>query len=418
MKNFRSKILHLLAAQLCLFVATPSAIHAQTNSRTCTALVQIGNDLWLTQSDGTPINQITNDGDLKYDASISRDGRVISYTGKSYNNRVLLVNPSGQILASIDTQARDANIGLEWMSKDLLRVQEHVSPSSSSYRFIQVPVDNPTKATLLRDPPVEGKSCSKSPKHSIMACTQGDSVDLNERTIYYAPSAFKNSDDLQTITLSSGANITTATIPGFNVEIANVAKDSVLIKITLPDASSQQSYVPYGDVMPILVPTTDPDRNSNVFGFQPLRVSNNHGVVTLKIKKSLTGETVFENGPVWSLDGTKIAVVELDGRNVRTLVILRRKLGDRGEEKENEETDIIIAKTLLPIEGPVKSINFTSKDTIQVEGKEQIYQATIPNHGKGRGNWPYTLIPALPDQLMVNINNTALLANVKDWSCK
>lgn len=412
----RFESLNFLKAAVVLPALVFGTPYVQAAPSNCSALVQVINDLWVVRPDGTLINQITNDNQLKSAATFSSDGTLIAYSGASNDNHVTLVSKSGQVLANIDTQATDAITGLHWISPDILRIQEHVSPTSSLYRFVKVPSNSPSNASLLPGTPLQGGSCSKSPKRNDTACTQADAVVVNNRPIYYAPDPFRSATDLQVFTLAAGATITTSTSPAFGLEIGKIEDGVASLKVTPPDGNWQKSNVKFGDVMPIVVASAGSDGGSTVYGFQPLRARgdrDDHGTITLAMKKSLVGETVFERGPVWDPDGDRLAFVESNAIGERTLVLVRREMGDADEQKGES-----IGTTVLPIQGPIRSVQFLSRNQIQVEGQTQVYQASPPLHAKVGGQWSYTLSPALPTQISVTINDRSTITDVIGWACQ
>ena len=110
-----------IISAILLFVAA-NLVSAQTTAETCNALVQVGNDLWLVQQNGNPINRLTNDGNVKFASAISQDGKFIAYNGGlAASNIATLLDATGRFLGYIDLNLTDAITGLTWYNSNLLR---------------------------------------------------------------------------------------------------------------------------------------------------------------------------------------------------------------------------------------------------------------------------------------------------------
>lgn len=407
-----TRLLRLVVATVIISILSSESANAQTS---CIALVEIKNDLWTVRQNGALINRATSDALLKSAAALSPDGRLIAYSGVSNDNNVSIIDADGRVVATVDTRAKDAITGLMWVSTDIVRVQEHVSPTSGLYRFVEVPSSNPAMARLLPGEPATGSRCMRSPKRSEMACMQADTLLLNNRATYYTPDPFQTAEMLQSESLTFGSAIRTSTSPEFEVSIGNAGGQAVTIKVTLPDGSWQQSVVKYGEVFPIAVVVPEADGSSALFGFRPLRLhgkDDRENTITIAVIKSVIGETIFESDPTWSSDGSHLAFVELNASGERTLALIRREMGNA-----NSPSSIITQKTALPLDGPIRSMMFRTNGQIEVTGQTQVYLGTPPSPSTPSDKWSYTLTPALPSKIDVIVNGVKSVSDVIGWGC-
>lgn len=418
--KFHSKRGALKIVSLMMLLAFSNYAAAQTANTNCQALVQLRNDLWLVRQDGSPVLQLTNDGKSKFASSMSQDGKIIAYSGGLFAGNITLLDTSARFLANIDLRTQDSVTGLNWIDPKLLRVQEHISPSSSLYHFVKIPNGSISANTLTEVAQAKGGSCALSPKFKRIACIEGDTISLKKRNIYYSPSQFSSATKLQTLDLNVGRIVSTSTDPSFKLEVKEISDKTIALKITTPDNLWQIEYVRIGDTAPVIYTSDASADRATVFGFSPRIKDKKGGVVTVDVMKSTTDQFSFEGGLNWDLRGRRLATIEANDAGQRSLLLLNRQRSDDNNDEENEDRDegSIDAKILLPIGGPIRSVDFTSDTHIRVVGATQVFEQNIPAHGPIPANMSYTITPALPKQLTIKIGTATTTVPVQDWACR
>jgi len=394
---------HLLAV---LFFACEAA--QATVPAGCSALVEMNNDLWFASSNGNLTQQLTRDGKMKFSTALSPNGKVIAYSGESFNG-VTLLDESGRLLGQVDIGTKDAITNLEWTSPNLLQASEHVGPSSSRFHFLKISTNNYNGAILLPSSPAEGLSCELAPNGRDVACAVRDAITLDGREIFYAPSGFDSAMTIQNLDATVSTTTSLQSIPGVNVTVVDASSDTIHLKLMLPNGSWQEQYVKPGETMHVDL------GNGTLYGIKPT-LSGDDQVVLLSVLQSATGAGFIESGPVWDVSGRRLAFVEGNGIGQRTLVILNKELGASAINK-NAMQGAIDGQTVLPIMGPISSIEFLTDTSLKVTGPLQIYLATIPAQGKIR-EWKYILNDAFPAHLFVQTGTTTQLLDVIGWTCQ
>jgi len=388
---------------------------AQIESQKCEALVQLQNDLWLVQQDGNPLSRLTNDGMSKFASAISPDGTRIGYSWGSSGNNVRLVDNNGGYLGDIDFSVRDAITDLKWINANLLRAAEHVAPTYSKYYFVNVPTDSDFSRKLRQVAQAEGSNCTLSSIHRKVACVQGDTITINNKIIYYVPDKFTAKTVLQTLNIDLGAAIITATDPSFKLEVKEIYDKTVALKVTSPDGLWKLEYVRIGDTMPVTVVGYDSaGGRPSIYGFTPTIDNKKSGFVTVKVSKSTTGSFYFEGDIAWDLHGRHIAAVEANDAGQRSLLILDRHHSDDDNEHNEHDENTTSARVSVPIDGPIKSVEFISNTRIRVIGSTQVFEQEITAQGAVLTGI-YSITPALPTKLTMNNGTMIVVVPVEGW---
>jgi hypothetical protein len=385
-----------------------SATFAQTAS-SCKALVQIRNNLWLVKADGSVIGQVTNDSQFRSAAALSPSGNLIAFSGKDSPSDVSLVDTSGRLITDVDVQATDAITELKWINSALLRAEEHSAPDAGRFHFIQFGPGN--TASVLQTAPAEGSTCATSPNGKDMVCAIGAAaVELNGRTIYQATDAFASATTVQAIDIAVGTAAMTSTSPPFRVDVIGIDGTTVQMRITTADGFWTEQYVPAGNAMDVQF--SDAADTASQYAVLPA-TNTNSGVVHLSILRSGIGQYSFEGGIAWDPRGERIAVVEANANGQRSWVLLNRQMG----QAATTGNGAVDAKEVLPIDGPVRSVAFTSDTHLRIEGANQVFDKDIPAEGKIAAGGPYLISPGLPQQLTVSLGTGSSVAEVRGWSC-
>lgn len=393
-----------LAFSLVLLVAsaTQAAVPAS-----CSALLKIKDDLWFFNSNGKLTQRLTWDGRMKYAVALSPNGKVIAYSGVSFNG-VTLLDASGRVLGQVDVGTKDAITNLVWVGTNLLQVGEHVNPSTSQFHFLQISSDSYNGATLLPTTTTQGQSCQLAPNGRDVACTVSDAITLNNHEIFYAPTGFDSAVTIQNIQAIISTTIALKSVPGVSVTVVDASPETIHLKLTLPDETWQEHYTTPGNTIPIHF------GDETLYGIKPM-LSGDSQVVLLSVVQSTTGASFIETGPVWDVSGRRLAFVQANGIGQRELTVLNKELGT-GAINKNVMRGAIDGQTMLPIAGPISTIQFLTDTSLKVIGPQQIYLATIPAQGKIR-DWKYTLSDTLPTQLNVQTGTASQLFDVIGWTC-
>jgi hypothetical protein len=407
MRKF-TKLLFARNGLTALALAIPALALGQTIPPNCKALVQVDNNLWLSQG-GATLRQVTNDMQFRSAAALSPDGKIIAYSGKNSPDDITFLDNSGRLITNLDLHAQDSIVAMEWVSPTLLRADEHIGPAANRSHFVRVASGSPS----LIPGDSSGGMCAISPDLKNMACTTRDALTLNDRDIFYSTSAFASASTLQTIDMAVGSSVISSTSPSFRIEVREIdSKDkTVQLRITTPDGLWQEQRVPAGGTMPV---TADEKAGNppSVFGFMPV-FGNNPGAVRLYIKKSNTGAWLFEGHVAWDPRGKRIAVVEASGLGQRTWLLVNREMGQADNGKGGVD-----AREQLPIDGPIKKIAFTSDTHIRIEGATQAFEKDIPAQGKVPAGTPYRITQAMPGKISVNVGGNSVIADVKGLACQ
>lgn len=399
---------------LAIMLALSSHALAQTSSN-CQALVVFQNDLWFVKQDGAPLLRLTRDGNEKYAAALSPDGKTIAYNSSESGQKVTLIDANGGNLANVDVNATSAIEGVDWLTSNLLRVEEHLNPNNSTFHFVIIPTAIKNSTLFKQLPTAKGRSCTPSPKHKRIACVLGG-VFVNGQHTYSLTSSFTSATILHNITLSGGSVATTLTDPPFNLEMVEISGDRVGLKVTAPDGFSKLQYVSPGGTMSFSL--ADDDIVSPVYGFSPTITDKKRRIVNVRVLKSKTGHYSLEGGVAWDPHGRRIAIVEANDVGQRSLIILNRQRSDDDDDnREENESSNVDGRIMLPIAGPISSIEFTSDKHIRVTGSSQVFEQDIPAHGPIPAGSSYTVTLALPKQLTVTSGMISLTVPVQGWVC-
>ena len=415
--NYQGELMHTislkfkLALALVVAFAAPGFVSAQAIPASCTAMVQVNSDLWLVRPDGRPTAQLTRDGRTKFAVAMSPNGKVIAFSGRDYLADVTLIDAGGRQLGSVDVPARDLITGLEWVSGNQLKVQEHLNPRNSLYSFLTIATDPFTSVSQLPAAKVGGGNCALARDGKNMACMAGDSVTLNERDVYYLAGPFESATVLQSVDAAVGTTVAATTRPSLRIEVKEIVDQTVHLKATTSDGQGQEQYVPNGGSMRLAyAPPADLKGAPPIYAVTASINKYNPGVVSLIVKQSKMALS-FEAGPVWDPRGKRIAFIESDTAGQRWLVLINKEMGAAAQLG-----GALDARVLLPVAGPVASIRFASDTHIVVEGASQVFEQDIPAQGKVPANASYTIKPALPKQLNVTIGPTSTLTAVNGWT--
>jgi len=395
-------------ALVCVLSVLSGAAMAQTRS-SCKALVEISNNLWLVNPDGSVIKQVTNDSQFRTAAALNPAGNLIAFSGKNSPMDVTVLDASGRFIEDVDVRAADAIMQLDWINSSLLLAEEHLNPNASRFHWIRFGPGN--SASVLHTAPAEGSTCAASPDAKEMACVLGAAaLELNGRTVFVATDAIASATTVQAIDVAVGTGVTTSTSPAFRVDVLGIDGATVHLKITSSDGLWTEQYVPAGSSMDVQL--GDGADRTPQYVVLPT-VSTNSGVVHLSILKSDTGAYSFEGGIAWSPSGKRLALVEANPAGQRFWVLLNRHMG-RAAISGHGAVD---AREVLPIDGPVRSIVFTSDTHLRIEGASQVFDKDIPADGKVPAGGPYLVGPAMPQQLTVKVGAANSIGEVKGWSC-
>lgn len=443
--TFKRKPNILNSAFLAILLAVSGHASAGTIPANCRALVEMRNDLWFIKPDSSPPFQVTHDGKMKdVIAGVSPDGKMIAYMDQMPDDftqdNLALIDLNGTLLSKTNLHTEGFVISLKWANANLLQVGGHVSPSVSSYQFVQVPSGGLHPVFLRQLPPIEGISCTSSPNNRDVACISdfysgGISLNGNDRDIYDTPDSFISATELQTLDIAVGSAVTTTTVPPFKLEVLEIVDNQPKLKVTVTEDYSLEEYIQLGDTMSVPVGgDLNDDIPPTIYGFTATIKHPSHepskaddaskdkgdkktAVVTVRVLKSLTGRYALEGDLAWSPDGRRIAAVEKNDLGQRWLILLNSKAltGKDGEKGEDHDTDgNVDAREPLPIKGPIHRIDFISDTHIRVEGETQIFEQDIPAYGKLRDATKYTITSALPKQF--SIDN--MFVPIYGWVCQ
>lgn len=409
MYTYRMTAAILPAMVIATFSSLMTDASAQTTSANCKALVEINQNLWLIKGNGQPLAQLTNDAKFKSASAMHSEGALIAYSVQAPSGKIMLIDSAGRLLDTTDLNASDPIVDLKWMTPTLLRAAEHVGPNASHHHFLRLESNN--RLTVVPAPAGSGQSCALSSDGAETACTIGDAVSLNGRDIYFATDAFASSSNLQATDVAAGTSISIGTTPALRVEVKGIVGNTVALRVTTPDGLWQEQYVASGSAMPVV---SEGDGPQTYYGLKPV-ITANTGVVRLTFSLSKTGPAVFDPVIAWDPRGKRIAVVDVNELGKRTWVLLNRQMG----QAANKSYGAIDAKEPLPIDGPIKSITFSSDTRIRIEGA-QVFEKDIPAQGKVPKGTPFTVTQelALPSVVNVSIGGFQGATDVKGWSCR
>ena len=420
---------HLLKAIPLLFWGLSNFASAQS-ADSCKALVEISNDLWIASPSGALLSQVTRDGQAKFAAAISKNGKVVAYSARPNTNKVSVVDSTGRLLSTLDVQAEDMIVDLRWTGTDLLKIAEHINPTNSRFHFARVPTDPYSAPTSMPEATSVGEQCDVTLSRKDSVCLFGNSIQLNERRIYVSAIPLSSVPELQKIDVVVGTSISTSTNPSFRIEVKGISDGLIGVRLTRNDGYWVEQYVKSGaEVKLPLVQDEDGDPAS--IGVIVQIKTGYSGVVTFSVRKP--AEWSIEAGPVWDPQGKRIAFVEKDSQDKRYLTLLQRRMENAAENggapecyftylerkmgNAAENGDALDARELLPIGGPVTSIDFLSDTKIRVVG-QKIFEQVIPAHGKVPSNANYVVRDAMPQQLNIATQTGTMAADVMSWTCQ
>jgi hypothetical protein len=399
--HVKGTLLRLAVSGLAALV--PIAVVAQT-AASCKALVEIKSELWFARADGTLVGQVTNDNQFRSAIALNPGGRVIAWSGKDAPDDVTLIDAGGRRIADVDLRASDAVTDLEWITPTLLRAAEHLGPRASRFHFIRLGAGNTASVVPAA---ATGSSCALSPSGKDVACIIGDAeLELNGRSIYSAPDTLAAGTTVQTLDVAVGTGATAATSPAFRVDVKGILDGkTVQLRITTPDGLWTEQHVRPGNAMAVEFGDSD---TAVRYAVVPATTTNS-GVVRLSIVRRNPGDYAFEGGIAWDPAGKRVALVEANPAGQRTWILLQAATASAGA---------VDARELLPIDGPVRSISFTSDTHLRIKGATQVFEQEIPAQGKVAPGGAHAIASALPRQISVHLGGASVLAEVKGWSCQ
>jgi len=397
---------------------TASTAPAETpamGSPVCEALVQVGNDLYLVDGDGASLARFTSDGLPKHSASLAPDGGMVAFIPDAAPSTFTVADRKGASNSySADKlgqhhrsrEARDASnatggtfVGVAWATRDIVRLDFHVSPSSDRFEFYKVPKDLSSRLRAAADSSV-GVACVIAPREDDVACIQGNDIVVDGKAVY-SDNGFTGAPQQDSLTLPVGGSAPVQGIPGLEVEVVSITA-GITLRVTLPTGNWTESRVDPGDFLPVQLA-------DQTLGFFPTVTDATKGIVQIVVLSSTTGQTVFNRAIAWRLRDGGVAVVQNTGTGPALTFLSPKDRRGWG----------VLGQAPLGVQDPVESMRFVTPRLLYFEtpGQFGIVPAAIVRSTSG----PVLQVGAiatLPSSLTVNVTDTPVSTPALTWACR
>lgn len=249
-----------------------------------------------------------------------------------------------------------------------------------------------------------GAQCALSADGRDLACVLGAEVVVNDKAVYSLPGFSGIGTEFQRFELAAGASTLTTTNPPFRVEVKEILKDAIRLRLTTQDRLWTETQVKNGYAVTLPVGGKG-DEESVIFGVIPKIKPGDAGVVSVSIRKG--SSSTVESGPVWDPSGKRLAFVELNADGKRSLLLLSKAV-------DKAEVDM---RKRLPIGGPVSLIEFPADTRIRIVGKARVYELEVPVQGKVPENARYETKPVPRSLASLKAGGEPKVEEVKGTAC-
>lgn len=407
----------------------------------CNALVSAANNLLLVSPTGQTLVKFTSDGTQKEFAVISPDGTKVAYSLlNSTDDTYQVVDKYGRqgafsaVVSPPDHKSSGAEnegalgplLNLSWSTNSVLRLEKHISPSTSRFEFQHIPEDLTPPAH--EEDAAFDENCVLNHDSGAIACIEREghvlvgSGGLNESTIFSA-SGFDGVAPQESLTLTTGTSTTTTSTPNFKVAVKNIDKNGILLSVTSPDGASKEELIDNGSYLPVTY--WDSNNNIDLYGFFATVVNAKAGAVQIEVVKSNSGQYVFDPALTWLPDGQGLLLI----RRTTSQSVLYLIQPGRGDVSGHPASGRgpqwhLAAQTIVSLPGQVRSVRFLTPsllllDTGNLHGPQF---SELPIHlANGQDNGKPSLkvgtAQPLPSTIVVTINGQNTQAPVLGWSC-
>jgi len=111
-------------------------------------------------------------------------------------------------------------------------------------------------------------------------------------------------------------------------------------------------------------------------------------------------------GLAWSPNGQRIAIVEANDAGQLALLLLQGQ-------------GAVDARLEVPIAGPISSIRFLTNTSIELKGRRDVVEYTVPATGVVKSSSHVVKpLPLRANALSLHVNGTVAEAIVRDWTCE
>jgi len=386
-----------------------------TGDPVCDALVQVANDLYLVDSDGASLARFTSDGLPKHSASLAPDGSMVAFIPDAAPSTFTVADSKGGSNSypadKLDKHhksraargASDATggtfVGVAWATRDIVRLDWHVSPSSDRFEFYRVPRDLPSWLREAAGSSV-GAVCAIASREDDVACIQGNDIVVDGKVVY-SDSGFTGAPQQDSLTLPVGGSASVQGIPGLEVEVVSIAS-GITLRVTLPTGNWTESRVDPGDFLPVQLA-------DQTLGFFPTVTDATNGIVKIVVLSSTTGQNVFNRAIAWRLRDRGIAVVQNSGAGPALTLLTPKGRSGWG----------VLGQAPMGVQAPVESMRFVTPRLLYFETQAQfgIVPAAIVRSSSG----PVLQVGAiatLASSLTVNVTGTPISTPALTWACR
>lgn len=414
-----------------LFALVPiAALAGQKSPPTCNALVNMKNDLYLATPSGTVLTRFTSDGTTKDYATVSPNGKRVAYVEHSNqeNTSYWVGDASGtqgqfpvytaKAKSTNDYDALGPLMGLYWSSNHVLRLEKHVSPTDSRFEFHRVNNDLTGTARMIGSA-AYGDNCAMRHQAGRVACVRGGVVTINGKRVFHV-SEFAGKTPMASFTLTKGNSTTTSGNPSFKVKVIGFYKNSVGIKVLLPNGNGGETYLSGSkDVMPLWW-------NGQRYGFFATVINKATGLVRINVIKGndVYHKAGFSPAVAWQQHGSGLLLLRQSGSGAMLDLIQPRENsqhGHKGRGKNHEWS--LVATALIDVTDSVKNMRFITDSMLLLQTSEGGFRelpVRIHNGSSNKGRPTLTIgtVKPLPTIISVMANDRAARAPVLDWSCK
>lgn len=416
---------------LALFGIQSNLLASGTNAEIskCKALMNINDNLYLTDTTGKLLAQYTSNESSKSAVSVAPNGARVAFIPDDVPDSITIANSDGWKSAfkipvltrsdNVDSDADSKNNGKDtaasnipdnavliataWVDDETLKLTYHVSPTASLFKFITIgprmaPRLDPTKV-------VTGVDCTVGHHFVETVCIDGKDVLYNNKIIY-GDSGFMGVPVQDVITLRvGGTSGSIQGIPGIQLRAQSIdtGTGKVTLHVTLADGSWSEQTVDDKDYMSILISA---DQSLGLF---PVTIDRHDKVVKLKILVAQPSKNAFNVLALWSDVSRRIALVKNDQTAGNSIIVL--SFNDSGNWD-------VLGPLTLAINEPIRKIRFVSPNQLYVEtdSRTGILPLTVVNSDSGPtiqvGSVTY-----FPATINVNLNQQTIVSQPLTWAC-
>lgn len=278
-----------LALILC---GSPAVLRASALApQGCTAWGALDGHLYHLTREGAVLSDVSLTNPLERSA-ISDDGSRIAGVARDSSNSLVIFDGalhqySVDLSLPDDTEedreyGHGAVIRLDWAGNSVLKIEKHISPTTSRFEFYRVDASSITRIARGL-----GEDCAIGSQTNRLACTDGDTIFVDDAPVLQQ-TGFENAQSVTSMEMRAGAvPVPIDALPGASLQLDAVGDGYASIRVIFEGNGDSVKRVTTGKFMPLL----GGDEKLGLF----LESTSADGVASIGLKKSTVSGPPFKS---------------------------------------------------------------------------------------------------------------------------